>query len=267
MTVDPLSLVVGGAGTLAVDAVREFNKAIFSTIGKRVGEKVSDAIADDVAEFFQEIGALRLRNWADTIRRASELVSAVDGKAHGISTRVLVPLLEHASIEEDEDLRERWAALLAHAAVATDAEAVPPVFAEILSQLTPRAAAVLEVINDTIPLSEEKSYGGAVTWVICTRLADRLAEDIAAVAENLGDARAEYERRTTAAVDILVRQGIATVSVAFEVKEQGIMHGGTVRVPTPQGTEVRITELGKAFLVACSPPTREQAQRRGDSGP
>jgi Abortive infection alpha len=58
--------------------------------------------------------------------------------------RTAVPLLEAASLEDDEGLQDRWAALLANAAAQT--MEVPPSFATVLRDLDPAAARVLDAV-------------------------------------------------------------------------------------------------------------------------
>jgi hypothetical protein len=69
-----------------------------------------------------------------------------------VPLRVLVPLLEGASLEDDDDLSTKWAALLANAATPEYNVNLIPSFSNILSQLSPRDAKVLDL------LSKEKWY-------------------------------------------------------------------------------------------------------------
>ena len=55
-----------------------------------------------------------------------------------------MPLLEKASLEEDQELRRRWVALLANAAM--EPAAVLPAFVAILGELSPKEARLLEHI-------------------------------------------------------------------------------------------------------------------------
>lgn len=61
----------------------------------------------------------------------------------------LFPILEHSSLEDDPDLTTRWAMLLANAASSsTDSLVVLPGFPDILSQLTPFHANLLQYLYD-----------------------------------------------------------------------------------------------------------------------
>src|SRR6266478_5885319 len=80
---------------------------------------------------------------------ANEIIKAVPPK-------ILFPLLEGASFEENEDLHTMWAALLANAASPEDAPKVRPGFIAILRQMAPdeaEALTLVENISDEAPNS------------------------------------------------------------------------------------------------------------------
>jgi hypothetical protein len=74
-----------------------------------------------------------------------------------VEPRILVPALEGASLEEDQDLIVRWAGLIASAA--TNGEALPA-FANILGQITPEEARMLDFIYDRAePVLDDQTAG------------------------------------------------------------------------------------------------------------
>src|SRR5690348_12015925 len=136
MVTDPLSIAAGAVGVAAFEAVREF----FKRIGGKLG--------DDVGEVVRAYTTFRLKNLTRQLERASEMLGAAGYEPCAVPPRMLTRWIEHASVEDDETLSERWAALLANAAIATDDESVPPIFATILSELTPFAARILDSLRD-----------------------------------------------------------------------------------------------------------------------
>ena len=54
------------------------------------------------------------------------------------------PLLEGAALEDDENLSNKWAGLLASAATSNEAEHSHPSFPRILSEMSPREALILD---------------------------------------------------------------------------------------------------------------------------
>lgn len=78
--------------------------------------------------------------------KAQRLLADKGLKAHQVPFRTSVPLLEAGSLEEDEALCDRWAALLANAARAPDK--IPPAFVGVLRELEPEAARLLDKLYD-----------------------------------------------------------------------------------------------------------------------
>ena len=65
-----------------------------------------------------------------------------------VPIKLLFPLLEGASLEEDETLHDMWAALLANASSPEDSDKVRPGFIAMLKQMAPDEAALLKTIEE-----------------------------------------------------------------------------------------------------------------------
>ena len=63
-----------------------------------------------------------------------------------VPLKTILPILEYASVEEDEDLHDRWANLLANSAI--DSDRVRPIFPDALRQLGPTEARLLDYMRD-----------------------------------------------------------------------------------------------------------------------
>jgi hypothetical protein len=72
------------------------------------------------------------------------MLDAAGLEPHQVPFRTLVPLVESASLEDDDELTERWAALLANAAGGQ--EHVPPSFPNVLRELEPVQARLLDTL-------------------------------------------------------------------------------------------------------------------------
>src|SRR5688572_10539371 len=95
-----------GLGKLSekgIDAVSSFSKTVFGPAAAEVGE----LIADPIREYRQRRTLKVLANAQS--RSAGHIVHRVPG-------RILFPLLAAASVEDDDELSDTWAALLAMAA-------------------------------------------------------------------------------------------------------------------------------------------------------
>jgi Abortive infection alpha len=65
-----------------------------------------------------------------------------------VPDKLLLPIFEGMSMEDDEDLHTMWAALLANAATPEGSESVRPGFAAILREMAPDEAKVLKWTHD-----------------------------------------------------------------------------------------------------------------------
>jgi hypothetical protein len=79
----------------------------------------------------------RLKAQLKLLERAHQYLRDAGRDPREVKWNVLFPLLEAASLDEDDDMADRWAALLANAADPL-ADEVPPSFADVLRQFDPR---------------------------------------------------------------------------------------------------------------------------------
>jgi abortive infection alpha-like protein len=178
---------------------------------------------------------IRFKRWKAQVKRLEKAQkhaekAGIDPQA--VPRKVLVPLLESGSLEDDEGMVEKWAALLANAAGSADA--IPPGFPEILKELSPIEAAILD---DIYRLLVEEKHGDWKTEGVVAR----------ALKERFGLDEDQYQVH----IDNLYRLRLCsppTTRLAF-----------TDQPDTPYQTDskdwVRITHLGRAFVEACRPPT------------
>lgn len=120
--------------------------------------RVAQELEPAVQEFVDATGLLdpvrELAGWmAESIRyrkaplsarllmRSAEKIRATGLPPQAVSDRLLRAVLEHGSLEDDPEMQERWANLLAHEAVVGP---VPPSFPEILRVLEPSEAQALD---------------------------------------------------------------------------------------------------------------------------
>jgi Abortive infection alpha len=105
--------------------------------------------ADEVAQMWADkVKLWRFERQASCVKKAEKMLQDAGIAPHTVSPKILFPLLEGASLEENEDLHTMWAALLANASSPDHAEAGRPGFIAILTQMTPDEAAMLNWIHD-----------------------------------------------------------------------------------------------------------------------
>jgi Abortive infection alpha len=87
---------------------------------------------------------------AKVLMKAAEKVKASGLPAHAVRDKLLRAVVEDGSMEDDEGMQERWATLLANAAT-DDEDRVKTAFPQILSELEPSEAALLDELFDLLP--------------------------------------------------------------------------------------------------------------------
>lgn len=151
---DPQSAAVVGK---AIGEVAEEAKGL---IGKFLGPactEIGETLADHVRLF-------RLKKQIRILRKANDMLEQEGLTPKAVSLKSFVPLLEAGALEDDEAMSDRWSALLASAADPRSTTNIEPSFVEILKQLSPVHARVLDVIyeqveNKKIPPAEWHQRG------------------------------------------------------------------------------------------------------------
>lgn len=90
------------------------------------------------------IGYWRFTNKIKLVLKAKEFLESQGIDPAQVLPKVAVPLLEAGSLENDENMQGRWAALLANAGNPATSSQIIPAYGEILRQLTPVQAQMLD---------------------------------------------------------------------------------------------------------------------------
>ena len=114
---------------------------------KQLIEKFLGPAFGEVGELFADrVRKYRLKNQVRTLRAAEQILAQEGLSPKAVNLKIFVPLLEAAALEEDQDMAARWAKLLATAADPRRPADIEPSFIEVLKQLSPTQAKILEVI-------------------------------------------------------------------------------------------------------------------------
>jgi hypothetical protein len=212
---------------------------------ERATREMRELMRDLLAPPTRELGqyfADRMRIFrAPTAIRAMETAHAqIEASAlpkQPVEPRVLVPVLEGASLEEDIDLIDRWAGLIATAATTGD---TLPAFADILGQITPEEARMLDFMYDNaepVPVLDEQTLG----------------VDKEALRSASGLAPEPY----------LVRvQNLHRLELIVQLTTGGLEPVRGFRGWGPMGS-VGLTALGEHFVRACRGPAKAVSVREG----
>jgi hypothetical protein len=211
------------AGRPSAELVADFLKRVLAPSADALGE----ALAHPIVEWQKR----RVMRATAVVERAARLVSEAGAEPHAVPGRVLLPLLERSSLEEDKELQARWAALLANAAIRP--ESVPPAFVTLLSELSPVDARILN-----------RLYADLANYA---NVHNRKIESL----QGLGVGIGTYTRNI---IRHLRLRGAAVAVSAGNLQRLGVAvaHEGT-RAPTKPWipSSLTVTPYGVAFIRAC----------------
>jgi hypothetical protein len=150
----PTSAVVIAGITKATTVLKPFFEKVTGAAG--------DVVANRISDYF---GAKRALNLAKVVLKAQEKAKAEGLDPSKIPLKVIHPMLENASLEEDENLQEMWANLLKSACDSED-DFVSPSFIEVLRQLSPSEARYFNrVFRDVIAREQAIDHGPTNTQI------------------------------------------------------------------------------------------------------
>jgi hypothetical protein len=130
-------------------------------------DKLADVIHKLAGPMADEIGLLmadkikvyRVTNWVKVVQKTEKILAEAHLSPNAVPTRLFLPILEGASIEDDETLQNLWAGLLGSASEQRDS--LSPSFIETLKQLSPGEARALDGFFDDASKVARYSQGGA----------------------------------------------------------------------------------------------------------
>ncbi|QNH60736.1 Abi-alpha family protein [Hymenobacter sediminicola] len=109
--------------------------------------KVVGPAAEELGLLLSEgLRKFRLKKQLALFKEAHQMLADAGVDAKQVSLKLLVPLLENASLEDSPVLSTKWAALLANAANSNVSKEPHPSFVDTLRQLTPSQAKILDLI-------------------------------------------------------------------------------------------------------------------------
>jgi hypothetical protein len=121
---------------LAKEAVKDLLAPVTDVMNKLFGPAATE-IGLSWGEAFR---VWRLKRTVRLLEDVKQIASDAGLDLKPVAPRLLFPILEAASLEDDEDLRRRWVALLTNAARTDFHNEVLPAFPDILKQLTSEEA-------------------------------------------------------------------------------------------------------------------------------
>lgn len=192
----------------------------------------------EIAERFQdEVRLYRYRRQLECLKKAEKMAQDAGFTPKAIPIKLLFPLLEGASLEENEDLHTMWAALLANSSLPAKVETVRPGFIAILKEMAPDEASLLKAIADLTD-----GYG---SFLQPLKAPSKQALDRAIAAHNVIQmerlrARFRREEEDESAMDFRLQTCVQLLDKA------GLIEIGD--------DIIGLSALGRTFLESCDPP-------------
>jgi hypothetical protein len=220
-------------------AVQEMAKVAGKAIdaGQQAGAFIARFIGgplEQAAGIFED--RLRYARWERQqrlMRRAQEFMeqSKMTGPTRAVPLKLAIPIFQGAGLEDDDNMQDRWAALLVNAANADFHLEIRRAYLDILEQISPLDAKILDLIYE-LPF-HEMQHNGVLTAA--------LPSSVRVAPEDLGDPTDPPEE-VALALGNLIRVGCLKASTTWG--------GGEVL------SRVNPTLLGQAFVFACRLPTK-----------
>ncbi len=223
--------------------------------------------AEELGTMIAERGRIyRLQNTFNVFQKAKAMAAEAGFDPQQVNLKTLLPLLEGASLEDNPSLSDKWAALLANAADPADSISIKPVYADILRQLTPHEAQVLDKIfidaDAMNPLADgykvrEDEYANnevrkarAVSQLIDLAYMRYTHHEHSGRHQQDRGALQEFDSIT----DILLRHRLLVMAKSKPPK--GSSFGFDYE---PEKGKAFLSSLGFDFMLACTPPEKQNS--------
>jgi hypothetical protein len=264
-------MIAKALGKEAGEVVRKEAESFLSTVLNEPARALSGLLAD-------KINARRQRNLIPMVLEANKRLKEAGLQPKAVPLKIIHPLLESASLEEEPDLRELWANLLSNAADSREINPVHPIFISILNNLTSSEAKFLNALYDARNVRGRVKMVQPGVDLLGVGISDQQLLDIgrecgvierppSRVSQIQGEKpdRGQYFQDCAKAlhriIDILRRNGIikeTTVLLPVRIRQSQVERGpyndaDTLDIETEQ--EYRLTELGVDFVRACRAPS------------
>jgi hypothetical protein len=209
----------------AYDLAKASLETAFEPVAKVIDQIVGPAAEEFGLTLRDHIRVFRLTQQLKLFTKAKTILDGAGVQPKRIPLKLLAPILEHATLEDDQSLQDMWATLLANNAMGDSLETI---FAEILRQLSPADALLLRnCFNEvmTSPMHREKGR-----FII-----------LQSIRQWIDDIRKE---RTDIPLSDLSMENLIRLGL---IETGGIAVNGV-------GGEPRLTEIGLQFMYACEDP-------------
>ncbi|MFA6535097.1 MAG: Abi-alpha family protein [Candidatus Babeliales bacterium] len=115
-------------------------------VSKFLSGIVPGFIKNGVGIINDNVAFWRFKNQVNIIKETEKTIASSGLKKQQVPLKVLYPIFQNASLEEDPNMQKKWANLLANAA--TGNNEITPSYGAILNELSPIEVAILDKVFD-----------------------------------------------------------------------------------------------------------------------
>ncbi|MDO7877833.1 Abi-alpha family protein [Hymenobacter sp. ASUV-10] len=227
------TVLTGAGGSVVVPFVNKL-------LGPWVDE-VGAAIAEHARIY-------RLQNSINVLKKAQKLAAEAGIDPKQVNLKVLVPLLEGASLEDNPSLTDKWAALLTNAANPAETVGVKPIYTDILRQLMPEDAQILDQLFERTELDKMVRHTPDPEVAAKPNFRKIVAMTHYLDLHSYNEDKA-IQHAYESVIDNLLRQRL--IVLALPGKSASTIFLGSHK---PSMGGAFFTSLGFDFMLACSPP-------------
>lgn len=218
---------------------------------------LTGSFCSNLGEGFGALGlTFRIKMGIVAMKWARRMLKDAGIEPNDIPPKLFLPLLEGASLEDDADLQERWAALIANAANPYSEARVLPIFAQILKQLSSKDALFLDELSGVVPDHTRKPGPDGSLHCLGVfqdlRLAYQRRFGVADSVQNTGD----VDRDCAVAVNTLM--GLGLLERIWHPSVGAFATGAFGKIS--RDDDYYISVLGSEFLRACRAPHKVTPQ-------
>jgi hypothetical protein len=268
MSNDEQELLKTGVKAAVEMTLRPFGdliKSIFGGSAEQIGLMWTDALA-----------ARRIRRLVPLMESVRTVLKDAHIDPRQIPDNIWLPILQEATLQDDETLQEKWANLLANAADPRQTNPVIPSFSSILKDLTFREARFLDVLYK-LRLNNPQRFDSRLAR---HHLLDAYVEaglSISPYSRLWGLSIGDYEKggdelrrdleNSAEAIDVLLRNRILREEFSvdpIDITKMPAYVERTQRLPkslnTTITTQYHLTTLGFQFIKACQKPNAHSGE-------
>jgi hypothetical protein len=211
-------------------------KKVLEPVGGLI-KRIAGPLADEVGESLALVARpYRIKLSLKMFQKTQRMLEEAGLTPQAVPPRLFLPMVEAASIENDEDLHTKWSALLATAASSPDR--VHPSFIEILKQLTPDDARLLDKFYTA---TKDESH----RWLNQLLLGE---DQYGIPFQNL------------------MRLGLIQITYDVDGMKVHTRHGGDPFVSGDMKEDYWLTNFAVGFIEACRPPKTIEGSANYSSG-